>query len=56
MYVLCISLVNSYTHTLVSRTQTNISAVKDGVIKTVFYKEKDNVSAFSKVVEYEEDS
>jgi hypothetical protein len=34
--------------------QTNILAVKDGVVKSVFYEEKNNVPAYSKVVEFEE--
>ena len=34
--------------------QTNILAVKDGVVKSVFYEEKNNVPAYSKVVEFKE--
>ena len=36
--------------------QTNILAVKDGMVKSVFYEEKNNVPAYSKVVELEESS
>lgn len=36
-------------------TQTHILAVKDGQVKTVFYAPKDNVPAFSRVIEFEED-
>jgi len=35
--------------------KTHILAVKDGKVKTVFYAPKDNVPAFSRVIEFEED-
>ena len=35
--------------------QTNILAVRDGTVKTVFFAEKDNVPAFSKVMEFEDE-
>ena len=34
--------------------QTNIAADSDGVIKSAFYKVKDSVPPFSKVVEFED--
>lgn len=36
-------------------TQTNVLAVKDGKVKAVFFQEKDNVPAFSQVIEFEEE-
>lgn len=37
------------------KMETNILAVKDGIVKTVFFTEKDNVPAFSMVMEFEDE-
>lgn len=36
--------------------QTNILAAKEGTIRSVLFQEKDNIPAFSTVIEFQEDS